>query len=110
VNHRVSAWGIQTELPVARLKPAVGEISRQASPKLRGLGECPICPEYKTHNTDKVRDRQQAIDLPGTFASRASGAARHHDVRHLAPGVYFARAATGVMPEGSSVTRFVATR
>jgi hypothetical protein len=78
VNHRVSARGIQTELPVARLKPAVGEISRQAPPKLRGLDECPSCPEYQTNNPGRVRNRQQVNLRPG-----ANG------VSWLSPSVYF---------------------
>jgi hypothetical protein len=36
---------------------------------------------------------RKVMDLPGAFASGASGAGRHHDIRHVAPGVYFVRSA-----------------
>lgn len=29
------------------------------------------------------------MELPGALVSGASGAGRHHDIRHLSPGVYF---------------------
>ncbi|UCG43039.1 MAG: YncE family protein, partial [candidate division WOR-3 bacterium] len=32
---------------------------------------------------------RKVMDLPGVLASGASGAVRHHDIGHLAPGVYF---------------------
>jgi len=64
VRCRMSATGILTDLSLARLKPAVGVTIRQAPPRPRGLDECPSCPEYQTHNSSSVRDRQQVIDLP----------------------------------------------
>ncbi|UCG42229.1 MAG: hypothetical protein JSU73_10160 [candidate division WOR-3 bacterium] len=32
---------------------------------------------------------RRVMDLPGAPVSGASGAVRHHDIRHVAPGVYF---------------------
>ena len=64
VRCRMSATGILTDPSLARLKPAVGVMSRQAPPRLREPYECPSCPEYQTHNSSSVRDRQQVIDLP----------------------------------------------
>jgi hypothetical protein len=37
---------------------------------------------------------RKVMDLPGELSSRASGAGWHHDIRHLAPGVYFVRRPT----------------
>jgi hypothetical protein len=34
---------------------------------------------------------RRVMELPGALASGASGAVRRHDIRHLAPGVYFVR-------------------
>ena len=63
----MSCWvpttGIRTRLPLARLRPAVGEQSGQAPLRLRRSHACPSCPEFQTHNPSKVRDGLQVIDL-----------------------------------------------
>ncbi|UCG42740.1 MAG: hypothetical protein JSU73_12905 [candidate division WOR-3 bacterium] len=38
---------------------------------------------------------RKVMSLPGAFASGASGAVRRHDIRHIAPGVYFCRPTAG---------------
>ena len=74
MNCRVPAKGILTELPLARLRPAVGEMSRQAQRKPRGLEKCAGCPEPRTHNTRDAQVRQQVVGLRRSlfFAGRAS--------------------------------------
>ena len=59
----VPATGIRTKLPLARLKPAVGEESRQAPPKPRAGDKRPSCSDFQIHNPGKVRERQQMIGL-----------------------------------------------
>ena len=77
MSRRVPATGILTELPLARLKPAVGEMSRQAPPKPRGLFECPGSSEFHNHNPNKARDRRQVADpravIPGASHVVRSG-------------------------------------
>jgi hypothetical protein len=53
---------------------------------------------------------RKVMDLPGAFASGASGAGRHHDIRHLAPGVYFVRSAESGERSAVSVRKVVIQR
>ncbi|UCG43535.1 MAG: hypothetical protein JSU73_02655 [candidate division WOR-3 bacterium] len=55
---------------------------------------------------------RKVMDLPGALASGASGAVRHHDIRHIAPGVYFVReeGPRGQGSEGPSVRKVVIQR
>jgi hypothetical protein len=54
---------------------------------------------------------RKVMDLrPGEFGSGASGALRHHDVRHLAPGVYFLLSAASGERSAVGVRRMVVTR
>ena len=67
----VPATGILTELPLARLKPAVGEMCRQAPPKPRAGEKRSSRPEYQMENPGKARDRQQVTELqPGVRLGR----------------------------------------
>jgi hypothetical protein len=64
---RVSATGIRTELPQARLKPVVGEQSRQAPPKPRAGEKRPSGSDLQIDNPSEVRDRR---DSPRAVASK----------------------------------------
>jgi hypothetical protein len=72
VKCRVPATGIQKQLPLARLKPAVGEMFRQAHRKPRGLDYCASRPDPKTHNRSEAQVRQQVIGLRRDFLSTSS--------------------------------------
>jgi hypothetical protein len=63
----VPATGIRTELPLAHLRPAVGEQSRQAPPKLRAGRERPSRSDSLIRNQDRVRARR---DGPQAAASK----------------------------------------
>jgi len=74
VKCRVPAAGIQKQLPLARLRPAVGEMFRQAHRKPRGLDNCASRSDPKTNNTNDAQVRQQVVGLRRSlfFAGRAS--------------------------------------
>jgi len=69
----VPATGIRTKLPLARLKPAVGPMFRQAPSKLRQGEKRPSYSIYQTDNPSEVLDRQQVIDLRPRVRSVLSG-------------------------------------
>ncbi len=46
---------------------------------------------------------REVMDLPGAHGSVANGAVRHHDVRHLASGVYFVRFEQGGAATGTKL-------
>lgn len=52
---------------------------------------------------------RRVMVLPGVATSEGAGI-RRHDVRHLAPGVYFVRTAAGVETDASGVTKVVIQR
>jgi hypothetical protein len=67
VKYPVPATGIQKQLPQARLKPAVGEMFRQAHRKPRGLDNCASRTDPKNHTTSDAQIRQQVIGLRRDF-------------------------------------------
>ncbi len=77
MSYGIPARGIHAE-PVARLKPAVGEELRQASPKLRAGEERPSRSDFHSHNPVNVDDSRQMVDLRPdvSFRRPASGVSK----------------------------------
>jgi len=72
VNRRMPARGIHPK-PVACLKPAVGEKSRQASPELRAGEMRSNRPDFQTHNLGSTSARRRVIDpWPGVSFRRSA--------------------------------------
>jgi len=79
VRSRMPGWGILTELPSGRLKPAVRARLCQTPPEPQGFGVYASCSDFHSDNTAVARERERVLE-PHAGAN---------DVRTLAPGVYF---------------------
>jgi len=85
-NHLGSSISvIRDSIPsgVAELRP--GEVGQRLPTIVRGVMQLPSGADAVLLDVNG----RKVMDLPGVLASGESGAIRHHDIRHLAPGVYF---------------------